>query len=159
MACRVQRQRRTLLGKLVMFQREPHKKRATHAKFSRTHTLAKTGNLWFCWMCGFHTAKRVQRACGTVSRNGANRCGVLRKLKDGRNLKDGGTFGANLACGGRADAVQATTKIGWVWCDVAHELERNGLDVNMRNFCWTSSDADAVSFIRTSSLKKLSQSN
>ena len=42
---RTQRQRRTLPVKLVVFQREPRKKRATHAKFSRAHTSAKTGNL------------------------------------------------------------------------------------------------------------------
>ena len=39
-APRMQRQRRALPRKLVVFQREPRRKRATHAKFSRTHTLA-----------------------------------------------------------------------------------------------------------------------
>ena len=73
-APRVQRQRRMLPGKLVVFQREPRRKRATHAKFSRTHTLAETGNFWFCWRCGFHTARRVQepagRCRGIVQRRG-----------------------------------------------------------------------------------------
>ena len=29
-----------------VFQREPRRKRAAHAKYSRTHTLAKTGNFF-----------------------------------------------------------------------------------------------------------------
>ena len=80
--------------------------------------------------------------------------------------------GANLACGGRnaADVVQAATNVGWDRCDVVHELEPDVLDVdqlhsgttltrhgfarNERNFCWTSSVADAVSLIGTSSQKK-----
>ena len=91
-----QRQRRTLPRKLVVFQREPQRKRATHAKFSRTHKLAKTGKFWFCWRCGFYTA---QRAKGLAERcRGIVQCpsGVLRKLKDGRNPKDGRW----LTCGG-----------------------------------------------------------
>ena len=81
--------------------------------------------------------------------------------------------GANLACGGRnaADVVQAAaTNVGWDRCDLVHELEPDVLDVdqlhsgttltrrgfarNERNFCWTSSVADAVSLIGTSSQKK-----
>ena len=53
-----------LPGKLVVVHREPRRQRATHAKFSRTRTLAKTGNVWFCWRCGFNTAKRVQGLVG-----------------------------------------------------------------------------------------------
>ena len=49
-APRLQRQRRVLLGILVVFQRQPRRKRSTHAKFSRTYTLPKTG-MWsvICW--------------------------------------------------------------------------------------------------------------
>ena len=71
MAPRVQRQRRTLPRKLVIFQREPRRESATHAKFPRTHTLAKTGKFWFCWRCAFYTAQRVKGLAGTVSRSRA----------------------------------------------------------------------------------------
>ena len=63
----VQRQRHMLPGKLLVFQREPRKRRAAHAKFSRTHTLAKTGSLWF-WVPHRTTGERAR---GTVSRSRA----------------------------------------------------------------------------------------
>ena len=90
------------------------------------------------------------------------RGGVLQKLKDGRNPK-GRTLagGANLACGGPGGRGPG----GGVgsWCDVVDELERDGLGVDQpparcetvagvrAQFCWTSSVADAVSLIKTSS--------
>ena len=70
---------------------------------------------WFCWRCGFYTARRVKGLAGLCRGIVQSRDGVLRKLKDGRNLKDGGwlaepTWRAVV----RADVVQApATKAGW----------------------------------------------
>ena len=106
--------------------------RATHAKFSRTHTLAKTGKCWFCWRCGFSTAQRVKglagRCRGVVQSHG----GVLKKLKDGRKPKDGRWLAEpTYHAVGRADVVQvAATETGWDWCDSVDELERGGLGVD-----------------------------
>ena len=53
---------------------------------------------------------------------------MLKKLKDGRNPKDGLAGGANLACcwpGGRA-----ARETGWDWRDVVDELERDELGVD-----------------------------
>ena len=96
-APRVQRERRTLPGKLVVFPREPRKKRATHAKFSRTHTPAKTGNFWFCWRCGFHTAHRVRGLAGGVAESckagvacsGSSRMAGTRKIVAGWRRQTG----------------------------------------------------------------------
>ena len=118
-APRVQRQLRMLPGRLVVFQRKPRKKRATHAKFSGTHTLAKTGSCWFCWKCGFYTAVK---SLG----------GVLKKFKDGRNPQDGRWLAEpTWRAVARADVVQvAATETGWSWRDVVDELEHDDLGVD-----------------------------
>ena len=114
----------------VVFQREARRKRATHARFSRRHTLAKTGNCWFCWTCGFYTAQRVKGLAGRCRGIVQSRGGVLRKLKDGRKAKDCGWLAEPIWHALRrnaADAVQAAvTQAGWDWCEVVHELERDG---------------------------------
>ena len=85
-----------LLGKLVVFQRDLRTKRASHARFSRT--MAKTGNFWFCWRCGFNAVKRVQGLAGRCHRIPQSCGGVLKKLKAGRNPKKRRlVVGVNLA--------------------------------------------------------------
>ena len=144
-APRVQRQHRVLL---VVFQREPRRKRATHAKFSRTHTLAKTCHFWFCWRCGFFTAKRVQWVAGRCRGIAQSLGGVLKKLEAGRNPKDGGWPSEpnfQVACRHVASA------------DVAHRPERLSrvtVACAFAQFLLTSSAADAGPAIRTSSHKK-----
>ena len=102
---------------LVVFQREPRRKRATHVKLSPTHMLVKTGNFWFCWRCGFHTVHRVKRpagrCCGIVQSQG----GVLWKLK-GRWLEEPTWHAVDRA---------AATKVGWDY--VVFELDSDGLSV------------------------------
>ena len=108
---RVQRHRRTLPEKMVVFQREPRRKRSTHARFLRTHTLAKTSNFWFCWRCWFYTTQRVKwlagQCCGIVQ--GPGWCAA--EAQDGRNPK-------------RRQKLDGTD----VTC-VVRELERDGLGV------------------------------
>ena len=123
-ARRAQRQRRMLLGKLVVFEREPRWKRTTHAKFSRTQTLSKTGNFWFCWRCGFYTAARVQGLAGQC-RGIVQSHGGAQEAQGGQEPK-----GRRLAVGARqaacrhvasSDVVQAATKVGWTgvtWCTI-----------------------------------------
>ena len=67
--------------------------------------------------------------CGIVQSRG----GVLRKLT-GRNPKDGGWLAEPIwqaVCPRAAsvDVVKAATVVGWEWCDVVHELERDVLGV------------------------------
>ena len=100
-APRVQRQRRTRCrGKLVVLQREPRRKRATLAKFSRTHTAAKTG-FWCCWRCPFLHRATCKRAWGSrchgivQSRSGVFPEGQGWQEPKRRTL----TGGDNLACG------------------------------------------------------------
>ena len=84
----------------------------------------------------------------------ASRSGVLRKLKDDRNRKDGRWLAKpTWHAVGRADVVQvAATEAGRDWCDVVDELERDGHGVDQSQakheshvsqwcaqFCWTSS--------------------
>ena len=113
---RVQRQRRALLGKLVVFQREPRRKRAARRKVFRART--KTGKFWLCWRCGFHTARRVKGLAGRCRGVVQGRGGVLQKFKDGRNPKDGRWLAEpTWHAVGRADVVQvAATEAGWDWC-------------------------------------------
>ena len=101
LAPRVQRQRGTLSGKLAVIRREPRRNQSDTRKISRTHTLAKTGNCWFCWRCGFCTAQRGKGLAGRCRGVMQSRSGALWKLKDGRNPKDGRSGGANLGPGGR----------------------------------------------------------
>ena len=72
--------------------RGPH----TRQVFAHCHA-----GFWFCWMCGFCTAQRVKGLAERCRGIEQSRGGVLHKLKDGRNPKDGGWVAeANLACGG-----------------------------------------------------------
>ena len=169
MAPRVQRQRRMLPGKLVVFRREPRKKRATHANLSRTHTLAKTGNFWFCWRCRFCTAQRVKGLAGQCRGVVHSRGGVLKKLKDGRNPKDGRWLAEpTLHAVGRADVLRRTldgTGVTWLMSWSATSLAWISLkrDTNLACHCSARTCAsfvgllvtDAVSLIRTSSQKQI----
>ena len=95
---RVQRQRRALLGKLVVFQREPRRKRAAHAKFSRTH---EDGQVLVVLEVRVPHRTTGERACGAVSRSRArperSTPEVQGWQKPKRRTLAGG---ANLACGG-----------------------------------------------------------
>ena len=164
MAPRVQRQRRMLPGKLVVFQREPRKKRATHANLSRTHTLAKTGNFWFCWRCGFCTAQREKRARGTVSRSRAQPGRSAQEAQGWQKPKERTLAGgASLAC----CCGRAATETGWDWRDVVSATSLAWIslkrDTNLACHCSARTCAsfvgllvaDAVSLIRTSSQKQI----
>ena len=97
-APRVQRQRRRLPRKLVLFQREPRKKRATHAKISRTHALAKTA---IFGSAGGADSTPHKRARGTASRSRAEPERSTQEAQGWQKPK-GRTLagGANQACGG-----------------------------------------------------------
>ena len=157
-------------AQLVVFQREPRKKIPTHAKFSRTHTLAKTGHFGFCWRCGFYAAQRVKGLVGRCRGVVQSWDGVLKKLKDGRNPKDGRWLAEPTwhSVGRVTWSRWLRRKLGgtgvtWLsWSVTGSARISLQRDTNPRvtvvreraQVCWTFSVADAVSLIRSSSQQK-----
>ena len=77
----------------------PRRKRATRTKFSRTHTLAKTGNFRFCWRCGFYQGL-AGRCRGIVQKTGVEYSGRSR-MAGTKKTDDGGRSQAGRRWTGR----------------------------------------------------------
>ena len=130
-----------LPGKLVVFQREPRRKRG-HARQVFAHAHAGEE---ICKRCRFYTSKRVQGLAGVQSRGG-----VLHKLKAGRNPKDGGWL---------SEPVWQAARHPRKWSRPRRRLGGTGVAWYTSHsralaMLLTASVADAGSLIRTSSQKK-----
>ena len=122
----VQRQRRTLPGKLVVFQRKPRRKRATQSK------CCEDWQVWVLLEVRILHRTTGERACGTVSQSRARPGRSIAEAQGWQNPKDGRWLAEpTWHAVGRADVVQVTaTEAGWDWRGVVDELECNGLGVD-----------------------------